>query len=121
MCSVDTTGTGRGASAVLPGASRGTPMKRHDGFTLTELLVLLPIIAMLGTLLFASLDSSKQTLQAAQCLSNIRQWGLAMGMYCNDYHDYIPYVGGASPIDVGVNLGACYNILPHYISKTPLK
>jgi prepilin-type processing-associated H-X9-DG protein len=96
-------------------------MKRRNAFTLTELLVLVPILAMLGTLLFASLDSSKQTLQAAQCLSNMRQWGLAMGMYCNDYHDYLPYDGTGSGIDSGFNLGAWYNVLPHYINQTPLK
>ena len=96
-------------------------MKRRDAFTLTELLVLIPIIAMLGGLLFASLDSSKQTLQAAQCLSNMRQWGLAIGMYCNDYHDYMPYEGGINPIDGGFSLGAWYNVLPHYINQTSLK
>src|ERR1039457_2512633 len=97
-------------------------MKRRDAFTLTELLVLLPIIAMLGTLLFASLDSSKQTLQAAQCLSNMRQWGLAMGMYCNDYHDYMPYEGASvGSIDVGFNLGAWYNVVPRYMNQPPLK
>jgi prepilin-type processing-associated H-X9-DG protein len=97
-------------------------MKRRDAFTLTELLVLLPIAALLGGLLLASLDSSKQTLQAAQCLSNMRQWGLAMGMYCNDYHDYMPYEGASvGGIDSGFNLVAWYNVLPHYINQTPLK
>ena len=97
-------------------------MKRRDAFTLTELLVLVPIAAMLGTLLFASLDRSKQTLQAAQCLSNMRQWGLAIGMYCNDYNDYLPYTGaGSSQIDGGFNLGAWFNIGAHYINQTPLK
>src|ERR1039457_936598 len=76
---------------------------------------------MLGTLLFASLDSSKQTLQAAQCLSNMRQWGLAMGMYANDYHDYMPCEGSVlNPIDVG-NSDSWYNVLPHYINQLPLK
>ena len=97
-------------------------MKRRDAFTLTELLVLVPVIAMLGALLLASLGDAKQTVQAAACLSNMRQWGLAMGMYCDDYHDYMPYEGAnTSPIDTGFNLGAWFNILPHYINQTPLK
>ncbi len=97
-------------------------MKRRDAFTLTELLVLLPIIAMVGTLLFASLDSSKQTLQAAQCLNNMRQWGLAMGMYANDNHDYLPVQGqgSGSGIDTPSNYGAWFNILPHYMNQPPL-
>ncbi len=101
---------------------RDRQLKQRDAFTLTELLVLLPVVAMVGTLLFASLDSSKQTLQAAQCLSNMRQWGLAMGMYANDYHDYIPYEGGSPPIDGVFNsASAWYNILPHYIGQPALK
>jgi prepilin-type processing-associated H-X9-DG protein len=52
----------------------------------------------------------------------MRQWGLAMGMYANDYHDYLPYAGtGGSPIDNGFNVVAWYNVLPHYINQTPLK
>ena len=95
-------------------------MKRHDAFTLTELLVLVPIIAMLGGLLFASLDSDKQTLQAAQCLSNMRQWGMAFGMYANDYNDYVPYEGSGGDISVSYNLPAWYNILGHYINQPRL-
>ncbi len=96
-------------------------LKRRDAFTLTELLVLLPILAMLGALLFASLASSKQTLQAAQCLSNMRQWGLAMGLYCNDNRDCLPYEGTSSSIDSGFNLIAWYNVLPPYMKQPPLK
>jgi prepilin-type processing-associated H-X9-DG protein len=96
-------------------------MKQRDAFTLTELLVLVPIIGLVGAVLFASLDSDKQTLQAAQCLSNMRQWGLAMGMYCNDWHDYMPYEGSANGVDDNLDLSAWFNVLPHYINQTPLK
>ncbi|MGA2137435.1 MAG: DUF1559 domain-containing protein [Verrucomicrobiia bacterium] len=97
-------------------------MKRRDAFTLTELLVLAPVIAMLGAVLLASLGDAKQTVQAAACLSNMRQWGLAMGMYCDDYHDYMPYEGtSGGPIDTGFNLRAWYNVLSTYIGTPPLK
>jgi prepilin-type processing-associated H-X9-DG protein len=97
-------------------------MNRHHAFTVTEMLVLIPVLALVGALLLASLGDAKQTLQAAACLSNMRQWGLAMEMYCNDYHDYMPYEGSSlSAIDTGFNLGAWFNILPHYINQPPLK
>jgi len=96
-------------------------MKRHDAFTLTELLVLVPIIGLVGAVLFASLDSDKQTLQAAQCLSNMRQWGLAMGMYCNDNHDYIPYEGSANGVDDSIDLSAWFNVLPRYMNQPRLE
>ena len=81
-------------------------MKRHDAFTLTELLVIVPIVTLVGALLLASLDDAKQTLQAAQCLSNMRQWGLAIGLYCNDYTDYMPYEGTTGDVCNGFNLSA---------------
>ena len=97
-------------------------MKRRDAFTLTELLVLIPIIALLGTLLLASLGDAKQTLQAAQCLSNMRQWGLAIGLYCNDYNDYMPYQGVTGDVcgNGNFNAGAWFNILGPYISQPRL-
>src|ERR1700687_712747 len=97
-------------------------MNRRDAFTLTELLVLIPTIALVGTLLLASLGDSKQTVQAAACLNNMRQWGLAFGLYSNDYQDFIPNEGGASiPLDQDYNLSAWFNVLPHYINQTALK
>ena len=97
-------------------------MKERSGFTLTELLVLAPVTFLLGAVLLASLGDAQQKVQAAACLANMRQWGLAMAMYCNDYHDYMPYEGNAaSEIAAGFNLVAWYNILPPYMRQTPLK
>ena len=99
-----------------------TLVKRSSGFTLTELLVLAPITFLLGAVLLASLGDAQQKVQAAACLANMRQWGLAMGMYCNDYHDYMPYEGSpTSPIDAGFNLGAWFNVLPPYMHQASLK
>ena len=98
-------------------------MKRRDAFSLTELLVLLPVIAMLGALLLAPLDSAKQTLQGAQCLSNLRQWGLALALYANDNQDYTPYGGSGNgyPINTPPNDGAWFNVIPHYINQPSLR
>jgi prepilin-type processing-associated H-X9-DG protein len=99
-------------------------MKRRDAFTLTELLVLLPVIAMLGALLLTPLDSAKQTLQAAQCLSNLRQWGLALALYSNDNHDYVTGAGSDTssiPLDQYFNLVAWFNLLPRYMNLPALK
>jgi len=98
-------------------------MKRRNAFTLTELLVVIPVIALVGTLLLASLGDSKQTVQAAACLNNMRQWGLALGLYSNDYQDLMPYEGDSqgAEIDQSFNLTAWYNVLPPYMNQTPLK
>jgi prepilin-type processing-associated H-X9-DG protein len=96
-------------------------MKRHDAFTLTELLALAPITAMLGGLVLATLSGAQQTFQGAACLSNLRQWGLAFAMYANDYNNYVVNEGGETvPLDQDYNINAWFNVLPSYIGNPPL-
>jgi len=97
-------------------------MRNRAAFTFTEMLVLASVGFLLVGAALPSLDGAKQKLQASQCLSNMRQWGLAFGMYCDDYHDYLPDVGGIGlPINAGYNLTAWFNVLPRYMNQTPLK
>jgi prepilin-type processing-associated H-X9-DG protein len=94
--------------------------KSKDAFTLTELLVLVPVAAVLTTMLFALSNDAKQQLQAAACLSNMHQWGLGFMMYADDYRDCFPYVGDAAgPCDPADNW-AWYNIVPPYLGQRPL-
>jgi prepilin-type processing-associated H-X9-DG protein len=99
-------------------------MRRCDGFTLAETLVIGSIGFLLLGLLLPSLNDAKQTLEASQCLNNLREWGLAFGMYCNDNQDYMPDAGGdtsATPLDQDYMLGAWFNVVSRYINQPPLK
>jgi len=62
----------------------------HKAFTLIELLVVISIIAILASILFPVFAQAKLAAKKTADLSNIKQIGTAVVMYCNDYDDSWP-------------------------------
>jgi prepilin-type N-terminal cleavage/methylation domain-containing protein/prepilin-type processing-associated H-X9-DG protein len=60
------------------------------GFTLIELLVVIAIIAILAAILFPVFAQARDKARQAACLSNLKQIGLAIGLYNQDYDERMP-------------------------------
>ena len=68
------------------------------GFTLIELLVVIAIIAILAAILFPVFARAREKARQSSCLSNVKQLGLAIGMYNQDYDEVMPLaVAGVPP------------------------
>ncbi|MCS6770942.1 MAG: type II secretion system GspH family protein [Kiritimatiellae bacterium] len=67
-----------------------------SGFTLIELLVVIAIIAVLASLLFPSISGAMQRSRQTACLANLRQIGVAMGLYVSERQGFLPPVKTAN-------------------------
>jgi general secretion pathway protein G len=63
---------------------------RRKGFTLIELLVVVAIIVILAGILFPVFANTRRSAYNAVCLSNLKQIGLAVSMYDQDYDETFP-------------------------------
>ena len=72
-------------------ASSAPEPRRHTrAFTMVKLLVVIGIVAVLIAILLPVLGKARAQANRVACLSNIKQLGAAILMYCNDNDGYFP-------------------------------
>lgn len=80
----------------------GTPTLRSVdvplAFTLVEMLVVIAIIVILASLVLTGIMAARQSAQSVQCLSNLRQLGLAVMQYRDQHGMYPQYRAEYPPI-----------------------
>jgi prepilin-type N-terminal cleavage/methylation domain-containing protein/prepilin-type processing-associated H-X9-DG protein len=68
----------------------GGAARRRRAFTLLELLVVVAVIGVLAGLLLPALGRAREAGRATACLSNLRQVGIALQLYVQDFQNRLP-------------------------------
>jgi prepilin-type N-terminal cleavage/methylation domain-containing protein len=76
------------------GVTRQNRTAHKKGFTLIELLVVIAIISILASILFPVFARARENARRASCLNNMKQIGLGLMQYYQDYDERGPFTFG---------------------------
>lgn len=92
----------------------------HKGFTLIELLVVIAIIAILAAILFPVFGRARENARRSSCQSNLKQVGLGILQYVQDYDENFPLaVSGSTSAISSPPVGWADSIQP-YLKSTQI-
>jgi prepilin-type N-terminal cleavage/methylation domain-containing protein/prepilin-type processing-associated H-X9-DG protein len=96
--------------------STARPRRRRAAFTLIELLVVIAIIAILAAILFPVFARARENARRASCQSNLKQIGLGILQYTQDYDEAYPLIAR----DNGVPVYGWADAIQPYVKSTQI-
>ena len=102
-----------------PGRGRANPERsayKREGFTLIELLVVVAIIALLMAVLMPSLQRAKRQAGSVACQSNLKQLGVVVAMYTDDFNGTFHEESPAGP-----RYSWVYAMRPYYSNEPEIR
>src|ERR1700712_617648 len=92
------------------------------GFTLIELLVVIAIIAILAAILFPVFARARENARRSSCQFNLKQIGLGVMQYTQDYHEKSPLRRNNGPADTtgGDGYGGTWIAIQPYLKSTQI-
>lgn len=82
---------------------------QKSGFTLIELLVVIAIIAILAATLFPVFARIREKARTTSCQNNLKQIGIAIALYCQDYDGCLPWVSMGSKYHLASSVARGWN------------
>ncbi len=95
---------------------QSSPKAQHctsKAFTLIELLVVIAIIAILAAILFPVFARARENARRSSCMSNLKQIGLGVLQYTQDYDENFPLARTGASVASGSPLGWADSIQPY--------
>ena len=94
--------------------------RRLSGFTLIELLVVIAIIAILAAILFPVFARARENARRASCQSNLKQIGLGILQYTQDYDEAFPLSVVSINAPVGTDPVGWADAIQPYLKSTQI-